>query len=174
MMPAACLWIDRVPSPIGEILVVTNDAALVVLEFADKEDRMTPHLARYFKEFDLIPKADPLGMSRRVQNYFDGDLFAFDDAAVDPAGDGFQRRVWLALRQIPPGETISYGALAARLDNPTASRAVGMANSRNPIGIVLPCHRVIGASGALTGYAGGLSRKTWLLQHEGALPRALI
>ena len=135
---------------------------------------MTPHLARYFKGVELVPRVDPLGMSGRLQNYFEGELSAFDGAPVDPAGDGFQRKVWLALREIPPGETISYGALAARLDNPTASRAVGMANSRNPIGIVLACHRVIGANGALTGYAGGLARKTWLLRHEGALPRALL
>ena len=173
-MSTARLWIDRVPSPIGDLLVVTDERALVALEFDDTEDRMTPHLARYFKGAEIVQRVDPLGMSRRVQAYLAGDLAAFDGAAVDPCGNGFQLRVWLALRAIPPGETISYGALAARLGNPTASRAVGMANSRNPIAIVLPCHRVIGANGALTGYAGGLERKTWLLQHEGALPRQLI
>lgn len=173
-MSTAILWIDRVPSPIGELLVVTDETALVALEFDDTEARMTPHIARYFKGSEIVAKPDPLGMSSRVRAYLDGDLNAFDGAPVDPGGDGFQRRVWLALREIPAGETISYGALAARLGNPTASRAVGMANSRNPIAIVLPCHRVIGANGALTGYAGGLQRKSWLLQHEGALPKALI
>ncbi len=173
-MPTTRLWIDRVPSPIGELLVVTDETSLVALEFDDTEARMTPHIARYFKGADVVPRVDPLGMSRRMRAYLAGDLAAFDGAAVDPGGDGFQRRVWLALREIPPGETISYGALAARLGNPTASRAVGMANSRNPIAIVLPCHRVIGANGALTGYAGGLHRKTWLLRHEGALARQLV
>jgi methylated-DNA-[protein]-cysteine S-methyltransferase len=173
-MPTEILWIDRVPSPIGELLVVTDERSLVALEFDDTEARMTPHIARYFTGAAVIPQSDPLGMCSRLRGYLAGDLEAFDGAAVDPGGDGFQRRVWLALRDIPPGETISYGALATRLGNPKASRAVGMANSRNPIAIVLPCHRVIGANGTLTGYAGGLHRKTWLLQHEGAAPKALI
>lgn len=173
-MPTSHLWIDRVPSAIGEILVVTDDAALVALEFADTEARMLPHLARYHGGATPEPRADPLGMSGRLRAYLGGALDAFDGAPVDPAGDGFVREAWLALRSIPAGATISYGALAARLGRPTASRAVGMANSRNPVAIVLPCHRVIGSSGALTGYAGGLPRKTWLLQHEGALPRSLV
>jgi methylated-DNA-[protein]-cysteine S-methyltransferase len=98
--------------------------------------------------------------------YFRGEVHAVDAIDVDPDGTSFQRRVWAALRTIPVGETTSYGAIARALGMPTASRAVGAANGANPIWIVVPCHRVIGASGALTGYAGGLDVKRRLLAHE--------
>ena len=115
---------------------------------------------------------DPLGVGTRLARYFDGRLDAIDDLPVDPGGTPFQRRVWSALRRLPCGATRSYGALAAGLGKPAASRAVGLANGANPIAIVIPCHRVIGSDGALTGYAGGIARKRWLLEHEGALPRS--
>jgi O-6-methylguanine DNA methyltransferase len=101
--------------------------------------------------------------------YFAGTVTALDGLPVARIGSEFQRRVWAALRQIPAGETRSYGQLAAAIGQPTASRAIGLANGANPIGIVVPCHRVIGSGGALTGYAGGVERKAWLLRHEGAL-----
>jgi methylated-DNA-[protein]-cysteine S-methyltransferase len=113
---------------------------------------------------------DPHGLAARLRAYLDGDLAALAGAPVEPAcaggGTPFQRRVWAALREIPAGATTTYGALAARLGVPGAARAVGLANGRNPVAIAVPCHRVVGAGGALTGYAGGLERKRWLLAHE--------
>jgi methylated-DNA-[protein]-cysteine S-methyltransferase len=102
----------------------------------------------------------------RLQAYFDRDFTALNDLPVNPGGTAFQQKVWQVLRSIPVGRTWAYGELAKHLGQPTAARAVGMANSLNPIGIVLPCHRVVGANGKLTGYAGGLERKRWLLEHE--------
>jgi methylated-DNA-[protein]-cysteine S-methyltransferase len=103
-----------------------------------------------------------------LAGFFAGVVGAIDGIACRTGGTPFQRRVWAALRQIPVGETVSYGALAARLDKPRAVRAVGLANGANPVSVVVPCHRVIGADGWLTGYGGGLDRKRWLLRHEGA------
>jgi methylated-DNA-[protein]-cysteine S-methyltransferase len=110
---------------------------------------------------------DPGGASGAVRAYLGGDMSALDDLAVDTGGTPFQERVWAELRRIPAGATITYGELARRVGQPTASRAVGHANSLNPVAIVVPCHHVIGADATLTGYAGGLDRKRWLLQHEG-------
>ncbi len=101
--------------------------------------------------------------------YFNGDWRAFDDLELEPGGTEFQREVWRELRRIPPGQAISYADLAQSIRRPAAVRAVGRANALNPIAIIVPCHRVIGKDGTLTGYAGGLKRKEWLLRHEGAL-----
>jgi methylated-DNA-[protein]-cysteine S-methyltransferase len=160
------LRFDELDSEIGTIVVISDDAQLVALDFAGFRMRMNQYLERRFGEFELERVIDPLGITSRLRAYFRGDYAALDAIAVDPGGTDFQHRVWTALRAIPVGETVSYGQLAARLGQPTASRAVGLANSKNPIGIVIPCHRVIGANGALTGYAGGLERKRWLLAHE--------
>lgn len=103
--------------------------------------------------------------ARQLTEYFSGDRTKFD-LPLRPEGTDFQQRVWRALRDIPFGETWSYGELARHIGNPTASRAVGLANGRNPISIVIPCHRVIGANGSMTGYGGGIERKRWLLAHE--------
>jgi methylated-DNA-[protein]-cysteine S-methyltransferase len=115
----------------------------------------------------LKERPDPLGVTSRLQAYFDGQLDALSTIPVDPGGTVFQQQVWTALRAIPAGTVLSYSTLAARLEKPGASRAVGSANARNPIAIIIPCHRIIGASGELTGYAWGTERKRWLLQHEG-------
>jgi O-6-methylguanine DNA methyltransferase len=109
----------------------------------------------------------PVALKQTLQAYFDGDLDAIGGVQVATGGTPFQRKVWKALRSIPAGTTTSYGQLAVRLGDPGGSRAVGAANGSNPIAIVVPCHRVIGANGTLTGYAGGLPRKQWLLEHEG-------
>jgi len=101
-----------------------------------------------------------------------GDLGAVDDILVEPGGTPFQRDVWMALRRVPAGTTVTYAQLAQTVGRPAASRAVGAANGRNPVSIVIPCHRMIGSDGSLTGYGGGLHRKRWLLGHEGAIPRA--
>ena len=161
------LLIDTIQSEIGDILVVCDGESLCALDYGEYESRMTAFLAARYGEFRLEEADDPLGISSRIRAYLAGALDALDDLPVDAGGTGFQRRVWSALRKIPMGTTVSYGGLAERLGKPTASRAVGMANSLNPVAIVVPCHRVIGADGRLTGYAGGLERKRWLLEHEG-------
>lgn len=168
------LHVDRVPSPIGTLLAVTTDAALVMLEFEDDGTRAGRSLAAArarFVDAPLVEASDPLGVAGALRAYLAGDLAALDGLAVDAGGSAFQRRVWAMLRTIPAGTTTSYGALAKALGVPGSSRAVGLANSTNPIGVVVPCHRVIGADGSLTGYGGGLERKRWLLEHEGVLLR---
>lgn len=109
-----------------------------------------------------------------LAQYFAGERRDFDDLQLAAAGSSFQRSVWQALREIPFGKTESYGHLAERIGQPGGARAVGLANHENPIGIIVPCHRVIGADGSMTGYAGGLRRKEWLLGHEGALSLSLF
>jgi methylated-DNA-[protein]-cysteine S-methyltransferase len=160
---------DAIDSELGPIVIVTDARALCALDFGDCEERMTALLSRRFGHFVLRHEANPLGVSGRVRAYLAGELHAFDGIPVDTAGTKFQRAVWSALRQIPAGSTRTYGQLAACIGRPSASRAVGLANSLNPVAIVIPCHRLIGSDASLTGYAGGLHRKRWLLRHEGAL-----
>ena len=155
-------------SPIGTIMLAVRDGALAALVFAEGWPDRRARLVKRFGDVDLRGAADPAGVSGRLAAYFAGDLGALDAIPVDPGGTPFQRRVWAALRTIPAGETVSYQTLARRIGAPTAVRAVGAANRTNPIGIVVPCHRVIGADGSLTGYGGGIERKRWLLTHERA------
>lgn len=164
------MWLhyDEFDSPIGRILFASDGQAVCALDFEDYRERMNRLLARLFVEVEFAPHSDPLKLKERLQAYFSGNIFALDRVPVNSGGSAFQRQVWTALRSIPPGETWTYGQLAARLGRPHAARAVGRANSLNPIAIIVPCHRVIGASSALTGYAGGLERKRWLLEHERA------
>lgn len=164
------LRVATIPSGIGSIVIVTDDAALCALDFGDCEERMHDLLSRRFDDFTLRRERDPLGIGTKMEAYLAGDLNALDDIKVDPGGTEFQRTVWGALREIPAGTTRTYAQLAASIGRPSAARAVGLANGRNPASIVIPCHRLIGSKGALTGYAGGLDRKRWLLHHEGALP----
>lgn len=162
------LTLTRHASPVGELLVVTDgDGVLRALDFSDYAVRMQRLLARHYGTFVLVEGAAPVAIIAAITRYFDGDLAALDAIPVATGGSDFQKQVWAALRAIPAGTTSGYGALAARIGRPGAARAVGLANGSNPIGIVVPCHRVIGASGALTGYAGGVERKRWLLAHEG-------
>ncbi len=163
------LHYDEVSSPIGRILFASDGGALCALDYEGYESRMARLIARHFGTVEFQRASDPLGMKRLLENYFSGDLHVFDTLPVRTHGSAFQEAVWRALRTIPAGETRSYSKLAARIHHPQAARAVGHANSLNPVAIIVPCHRVTGASGALTGYAGGLERKQWLLRHEGAL-----
>ncbi|GCE10668.1 methylated-DNA--[protein]-cysteine S-methyltransferase [Tengunoibacter tsumagoiensis] len=164
------LLFDRLETPeLGIILLVVDGDQLCALDYSDYEGRMLSLLKKRYGSVELLPTPNPCGYSQRVQAYLAGDYEALDSIPVNPGGTEFQRQVWLALRSIPVGSTISYGELAARLDRPKASRAVGGTNALNPIAIVLPCHRVIGANRSLTGYAGGLHRKQWLLKHENFL-----
>lgn len=154
-------YYDFYESPLGQILLVANDNALTGLHFVG--EKYYPAIAA---DWQRQPDAKLIVRTRKQLNeYFAGKRKDFD-LAVDPAGTTFQRGVWRALQKIPYGATTHYGALAQRIGQPSASRAVGAANGRNPISIVIPCHRVIGANGDLTGYAGGLARKDALLRLE--------
>jgi methylated-DNA-[protein]-cysteine S-methyltransferase len=164
------LGLSYVPSPIGEIELLFDTEALRALEFADHGARTRAWLARRYGPVELTPATDGLGVAERLERYFAGDFGALDEIPVRGNGTPFQEQVWSALRRIPAGRTTTYGALAAGIGRPSARRAVGAANGANPISIVVPCHRVIGPGGDLTGYGGGLDRKLWLLRHEGAIP----
>jgi len=159
---------DEITSPIGPVKFATDDKAVVWLEFADREGRMETWLTKRFGAC-VFQKGEPLGVKPKLKAYFGGDLQALDDVPVNTGGSPFQQRVWKELRVIPVGATWTYGQLAARLGDPNACRAVGHANGQNPVSIIVPCHRVIGAGARLTGYGGGLERKHWLLVHEGAI-----
>ena len=163
------LSIDRTGTPIGEIVVVVDqDGNLRAVDWTDHESRMQRLLRLHYGEngFALTPARNPHGMTHAIGRYFAGELTAIDILPVQTAGTPFQRAVWCALREIACGATISYAKLAARIGRPTAIRAVALANASNPIGVVVPCHRVIGSNGSLTGYGGGIARKRWLLEHE--------
>ena len=162
------LEIAEVRSPIGTLVLAVRDGRLAALEFAERWQDRRACLSQRFGGAELHRAADPAGVASRLAAYFGGDLAVLDRVAVDAGGTAFQRRVWAALRSIPPGETVSYQTLAQRIGAPAAVRAVGAANGANPVAIVVPCHRVIGADGRLTGYAGGIERKRWLLAHERA------
>lgn len=162
------LFVDRLPSPIGTILLAWENDVLRALDFEDYESRLHKLLRLNYGACELTPERAPTGIRDPIDAYFAGDLGAINTIPVATNGTPFQQQVWLALRDIAVGSTTSYGELAARIGRPGASRAVGMANGSNPVGIVLPCHRVIGANGALTGYGGGIDRKRWLLAHEQA------
>lgn len=165
--PDMHLTLDRIPSPVGEVLVVTDaDGAVRALDFHDYEARLRLLLRRHYGEVVLTEGRAPEPVRRAVEAWFGGDLTAFDAITVRTGGTDFQRAVWKALRDIPTRETRTYGQLAAAIGAPKAVRAVGLANGANPVGVIVPCHRVIGANGTLTGYAGGLERKRWLLAHE--------
>jgi methylated-DNA-[protein]-cysteine S-methyltransferase len=164
-----CLLTDKIDTPIGAMTLIARDGVLLLLEFDEAEDRIARELSQRFKEFELEPAHNPFGLTDRVRAYFAGELHALDAALTDGGGTAFETQVWRELKRIPLGETISYGELARRIGNKNAMRAVGLANGKNPIAIAVPCHRVIGADGSLTGYGGGLHRKEWLLRHEGAL-----
>lgn len=166
------LLIDRTETPIGELVVVADaEGRLRAVDWSDYEARLLRLLGRHYGPdgFLLQPARDPDGLTGRMQAYFAGDLGVIEELPVETAGTAFQRSVWQALRAIPCGTAISYRTLAERIGRPAAVRAVGLANGANPVGIVVPCHRVIGADGSLTGYGGGLERKRWLLAHEGWL-----
>ena len=166
---------DRYESPIGQILLVVKEGKLVSLDFSGYESRFEQLLTARYGKVEFVSKSDPSGVTARVHRYFvERDFAAFDDLELETGGTGFQQEVWTALRHIPAGATWTYGQLAHHLRRPKAFRAVGHANSLNPIGIVLPCHRVIGSNSSLTGYAGGLHRKRWLLEHEGAIAPSLL
>lgn len=163
------LILERLATPIGEALVVTDEAgALRAFNWTDYEPRMRAWIGRHYPKARLREGRSPETVRQALLAYFGGEARALDGLAWRASGTAFQLTVWQALCAIPAGETLSYAGLAARIGRPSAVRAVGLANGANPISLVVPCHRVIGADGSLTGYGGGLPRKRWLLAHEGA------
>lgn len=168
----ACFWaLERLSTPLGTLLVVTDGAQrLRALDWQEYEERMHLLMRRQYAGRALplhAPStAQPSRAALAMQAYFSGDIAAIDPLEIALGGTDFQRQVWSQLRAIPAGQTISYRELAQRIGRPAAVRAAGAANGANPVGIVVPCHRVVGSDQALTGYAGGLQRKQWLLEHE--------
>jgi O-6-methylguanine DNA methyltransferase len=156
---------DRLSTPIGTLLLVSDDDGRVrALDFGDDEARTLRLLRTHYGDTTLAPGRAPAPPRCALEAYFVGDLGAIDDVPVATGGTPFQRTVWAALRRIPAGTS---GALAAIVGRPAAIRAVGLAVGSNPVAVIVPCHRVIGADHSLTGYGGGLPRKRWLLEHEG-------
>jgi methylated-DNA-[protein]-cysteine S-methyltransferase len=163
------LLLDRMTTPIGEALIVTDAAGcLRAFDWADRYAGMARLLRLHYGSVEPQPGDAPEHLKRLLRRYFEGDVACLAGIEWRTAGTPFQRGVWTGLTTIPPGRTMSYAGLAAKVGCPKAVRAVGMANGSNPISVVVPCHRVIGANGSLTGYGGGLERKRWLLRHEGA------
>ncbi len=152
------LLCDIVRSPLGPVRLLGTEDAVQRLDLGDEH---APEDAAVRPNFG--------GFRDRLQAYFDGEVDALETLPAAPRGTPFQHEVWRTLRRVGPGRTVTYGELAQRVGRPKASRAVGLANARNPVALIIPCHRVIGSSGKLTGYAYGLDRKRWLLRHEGAL-----
>ncbi len=167
--------LQRRPTPLGEMLILCDEQdVLRAVDWQDHEQRMHRLLRQQYPAIDTVVRegATKAHIGQAFEAYFSGVLGALDALAVETGGTDFQRELWQTLRAIPAGQTTSYGELARQLGRPDASRAVGQANGANPIGIVVPCHRVIGASASLTGYGGGMERKRWLLEHEGVAPQS--
>jgi methylated-DNA-[protein]-cysteine S-methyltransferase len=166
--PPETFGLDRLATPIGVALLVTDaQGVLRALDWEDYAPRMKELLRLHYGAVLLRDARAPKDMRSALSAYFKGDLDRLHTIEWRVAGTPFQQRVWHALPTIPAGTTMSYGALAAKLNAPRAMRAVGHANGSNPVSVVLPCHRLIGADGRLVKYGGGLSRKRWLLEHEG-------
>lgn len=161
-------YYDTIESPAGAVYIGGSDEGIHRIYFVGEVDEEARFLERLQRDSGSVPHKDPAATRAAIEElraYFAGERFEFE-MPLAPKGTPFQQLVWRALREIPYGKTTSYGAIARQIGRPSGSRAVGMANGRNPISIVVPCHRVIGSTGALTGYGGGLHRKEWLLAME--------
>lgn len=166
------ILVQTIDSPIGPLTLAERGARVCLLHFGADDATIDRMFDRWYpgepRARQSIPSAPVLA------RYFDGEIAALDGIPVELNGTAFQKNVWQALRRIPPGTTISYSELARRVGEPSAVRAVGTANGANPVALIVPCHRVIGANGHLTGYGGGLDRKQWLLVHERVLSQPLF
>ena len=158
---------SKIKSPIGPLSIVTRAGVILICEFSDQPARLSRQLKQYYDDVPVSCSAAPPEIADAFSRYFAGERDALDNMSTAPEGTSFEKRVWVALRTVKAGNTASYGDIAKRLKS--SPRAVGRANGRNPIALIHPCHRIIGADGTLTGYAGGLARKDWLLKHEGVL-----
>jgi methylated-DNA-[protein]-cysteine S-methyltransferase len=171
--PPETFGLDRLQTPIGTALLVTDSGGVLrALDWEEHEPRMRDLLRLQYGAVVLEEARSPKELKGALTAYFKGDLDRLATIEWRVAGTPFQQKVWMALPKIPAGRTMSYGALAAKLNAPKAMRAVGHANGSNPISVVVPCHRLIGANGALVKYGGGLERKRWLLEHEGVALKA--
>jgi len=171
------LLVSQIDTPIGELMIVADhDGKLRAIDWVDHEPRMRQLLHRHYGKsgFRLQRNSTRSQLAEALRSYFAGEHSSIESLPVETAGTPFQQAVWSALKEIPCSTTISYAQLAERIGRPAAVRAVGLANGSNPISIVIPCHRVIGSNGSLTGYGGGISRKRWLLEHEGTSPKTLV
>lgn len=163
---------DKIATPLGPLWILCDEQfRLRAVEWEEHSERMVQLLDIHYRAagYRRVSSPNPGGFSDKFRDYFDGDLSAIENLPSATAGTPFQREVWQALRTIPCGQVMHYGQLAEQLGRSGAARAVGAANGSNPVSIVVPCHRVIGRNGTMTGYAGGVSRKEWLLRHEGYL-----
>jgi methylated-DNA-[protein]-cysteine S-methyltransferase len=163
----ATIELAKVESPVGTLTVASNGSAVCLLHFGSISSEIRALLKKWYPDQRVETGSDPGGAVSVLKRYFAGDLDSLDEIHVELHGTAFQHRVWHALRSVRAGKTTSYAELARRVGSPSAIRAVGAANGANPVAIVLPCHRIIGSNGSLTGYGGGLERKRWLLTHEG-------
>ncbi|HCU0293177.1 methylated-DNA--[protein]-cysteine S-methyltransferase [Citrobacter sedlakii] len=163
---------DKIATPLGPLWILCDEQFhLRAVEWEQHSDRMEQLLDIHYRAggYSRIPAKNPGGLADKLADYFAGNIDVIDTLPTATGGTPFQRDVWQMLRTIPKGQVMHYGQMAEQLGRPGAARAVGAANGSNPISIVVPCHRVIGRNGTLTGYAGGVQRKEWLLRHEGYL-----
>ena len=159
--------IRQFESAIGPLTIAARDGRVCLLHFGPDDERVRRWLARWYPAQAVEDHQDPAGAVSVLSRYFDGDVNAIDAIPVEMNGTPFQQRVWTALRGVHAGRTASYAEIARGIGASSAIRAVGTANGANPIAVIVPCHRIIGSNGSLTGYGGGLERKQWLLRHEG-------
>ncbi len=159
-------FVERIRTPIGSLLITHDGKALANIAFADRQERREKELKRDFPDAEVKRAPKPTNFATVLARYFDGDIQAIDRLPVLDFGTDFQKRCWKALRRVAPGTTRTYGGHARAIGRPNAPRAVGAANGFNPISIVVPCHRLVGADGSLVHYGGGLERKRWLIDHE--------
>ncbi len=156
-----------IDSPVGTLTIAAQGSSVCLVHFGPATARVRASLGTWYPGMDVASSADPGGAVSVLRRYFRGDLESLDEIEVDLHGTPFQQAVWMGLRSVKAGSTLSYAELAERVGSPAAVRAVGAANGANPVAVILPCHRIIGSNGSLTGYGGGLERKRWLLDHEG-------
>ena len=168
--PPETLTLDRLATPLGTALLVTDEEGVLrAFNWTDYEASMLAWIGRHYPRARIVEGRAPPSVRGPFEAYFNGDARALETVPWKASGTPFQLKVWDALCSIPAGETLSYASLAERIGRPTAVRAVGLANGANPVAVVVPCHRVIGTNGSLTGYGGSLPRKRWLLELEGAV-----
>ena len=156
-----------VHTPIAPLTLAARDGHLCLLQFGTRDLPVRATLQRWYPGETIEHRPDPAGAATALAKYFSGDLHVLEGIAVEMNGTPFQQRVWTALRGIRAGRTASYSDIASLIGSRSALRAVGAANGANPVALVVPCHRIIGSNGSLTGYGGGLKQKEWLLRHEG-------
>lgn len=167
------ILIQTIPSPIGPLTAAERAGRVCLLHFGADKPALDGIFERWYPGEPRARQVLP-AIGAILDRYFGGEIGALETVQVELNGTPFQKSVWQALRRIPAGTTISYAELAKRIGDPAAVRAVGTANGANPVAVIVPCHRVIGSNGRLTGYGGGLDRKQWLLEHEGVIDRSLF